>query len=137
MPASAGGSRLDFLRVLRLAPISLDVDPATTARNPSAGYPDCAGPGWRCPTSGNPEIPSPVPAIKSGYPYPTRMQRASRTLNDDRRGRPDTNNYLCVCRANAHRGPAYRHEQASLDGHQNLRHWPRVTTAYTKIAAPR
>ncbi len=116
----------------RLAPISPDPNPAATARNPSAGHPDCARPGWRRPTSRHPDIPSPVPAVISGNPHPPCVQCRSRTLHNDRGRRPHTNYYLRACRADAQRDPAYRDQQAFPDGHQNLRHCPRARTAYTK-----
>jgi hypothetical protein len=121
MPASAGGSRLRFLpepELLSLAPISVDVDPATTARDPAAGDPDCARPRWRRPASRNPDISSSGPAVISGYPYPTRMQSTSRTFNNHRGRGPDANNYLRVGHTHTQRDPAYRDEQAFLQRHQ-------------------
>jgi hypothetical protein len=129
------GVGLDFYPVLPpliLAPISVDVDPATTARDPSAGDPDCARPGWRRPATSNPDIPSSGPAVISGYPYPTRMQGPSRTFNNHWWRGPDANNYLRVCCTHAQRDSAYRGEQTLLERHQNLRECQLATTAYTK-----
>jgi hypothetical protein len=139
MPASASGSEPNYFcsmlqlalavfpnrtlvlgRSSKLAPISVNPDPATAARNPSAGNPDRARPGWCCPASRHPDIPSPVPAVVSGYPNPTRMQGPSGMLHHNRRRRPYTNNYLRVGRTNTQRKPAYRDQQAFPDRHQDL-----------------
>src|SRR5579859_5552704 len=138
LTAGRRGSHADSLNFLPgeppgLAPISVDPDPAPTARNPSAGHPDGARPGRRRPASRHPDVPSSVPAVVSGYPYPTRMQCPSRSFQDNGRGRPDTNDDLRACRADTQRDPAQRGQQTSLDGHQiTLRNCLRAKTAYPK-----
>ena len=59
--------------IFALTPISVDIDIAPAARNPATGNPDSARPRWVGPVSRYPDIPTPVPAVVSRHPDPSRM----------------------------------------------------------------
>jgi hypothetical protein len=100
-----------------LAPVSGYPHISPAARNPSPGNPHRARP-WRLgPVPTYPDIPSPVPAVIPGHPYPACMQRRTRALDNHRWRRTPANNDLrCGC-TYGQTNPAYYGEQAFSDSH--------------------
>ena len=99
--------------VLSIAPVALHPNPTLWSVHPTTRDPDRARARRRCPTAGNPDVRTAIPALISIAPGPARAGRWTMALIHRRR-RSDANIDLRMCRADGQgRGKKCSHNQLS------------------------